>query len=293
MTQEQAIRRALGLSIWTDPQDAVPLSGGITNHNIRLTDMGRDYVVRVGGDIPEHQVMRFNERACHRAAHAAGLSPAIVHVEPGILAMDFVPGRALTAEDIRDPATLARIVPLLKRLHGDGTRHLRGPVLMFWVFHVVRDYAATLRDAGSPHGADLPDYLEICDALEAAVGPVEVVLGHNDLLPANLLDAGDRMWLIDWDYGGLNSPLFDLAGLASNAGLDAAQERGLLQAYYGRPADAGLWKRYGAMKCASLLRETMWSMVSELHSGIAFDYAAYTAENRARLTAALNDFERL
>ena len=25
----------------------------------------------------------------------------------------------------------------------------RGPVLMFWVFHVLRDYAGTLRDAGS------------------------------------------------------------------------------------------------------------------------------------------------
>ena len=113
---------------------------------------------------------------------------------------------------------------------------------------------------------ETPEFLEIAEALEAAVGPVEVVLGHNDLLPANLLDAGDRMWLIDWDYGGLNSPLFDLAGLASNAGLDAAQERGLLADYYGKPADDALWRGYAAMKCGSLLRETMWSMVSEITS---------------------------
>ncbi|MBN9886313.1 phosphotransferase [Salipiger abyssi] len=293
MTLDEAIHRALSLPIWRDPQDAQALSGGITNHNIRLSDAGRDYVVRVGGDIPVHQVMRFNELACHRAAHAVGLSPAIVHAEPGILAMDFVPGRALTEADIRDPETLVRVLPLIKRLHREGTRQLRGPVLMFWVFHVVRDYAATLRDAGSPHVPSLPEFLEIAEALEAAVGPVEVVLGHNDLLPANLLDAGDRMWLIDWDYGGLNSPLFDLAGLASNAGLDAAQERGLLADYYGKPADDALWRAYAAMKCGSLLRETMWSMVSELHSEIDFDYAAYTAENRARLAAALKDFERL
>lgn len=293
MTLDEAITRALSLSIWQDPQDAVPLSGGITNHNIRLRDAGRDYVVRVGGDIPVHQVMRFNELACHRAAHAAGLSPAVVHAEPGILAMDFVAGRALTEADIRAPGMIDRIVPLLQTLHREGARHLRGPVLMFWVFHVVRDYAATLRDAASSYVADLPDLLDMADMLEAAVGPVDVVLGHNDLLPANLLDAGDRMWLIDWDYGGLNSPLFDLAGLASNAGLDERQERDLLAMYHGHPADAGLWRRYSAMKCASLLRETMWSMVSELHSEIDFDYAAYTAENRARLTAALQTFERL
>ena len=44
-----------------------------------------------------------------------------------------------------------------------------------------------------------------------AVGPIDLVFGHNDLLPANLLDDGSRMWLVDWDYAGWNSPLFDLA----------------------------------------------------------------------------------
>ncbi|MEY8838663.1 phosphotransferase family protein, partial [Cribrihabitans sp. XS_ASV171] len=168
---------------------------------------------------------------------------------------------------------------------------LRGPVLMFWVFHVLRDYAATLRAGGSRHAGALPDLLATAERLEGAVGPVEIVLGHNDLLPANLIDAGDRLWLIDWDYGGLNSPLFDLAGLASNAGLPEPRERDMLAAYYGQAPDGALWRRYSAMKCASLLRETMWSMVSEIHSAIAFDYAAYTAENWARFDAALKDFD--
>lgn len=292
MTMEQnAIDKAMSLPIWQDPAGAELLSGGITNVNVKLTDQGRHYVVRVGGDIPLHQVMRFNELACHRAAEAAGLSPKIVHVEPGVLAMEFVSGRSLTAEDIRTPGMIDRVVPLLQRLHREGQRHLRGPVLMFWVFHILRDYAATLRDGGSSHSADLPGLLETADRLEAAIGPIDVVLGHNDLLPANLLDAGERMWLIDWDYGGLNTPLFDLAGLASNAEMAEAQERWLLQLYYGQPADAQLWHRYQAMKCASLLRETMWSMVSEIHSQIAFDYVAYTAENRARFDVALQDFE--
>lgn len=289
--EQNAIDKAMSLPIWQDPAGAELLSGGITNVNVKLTDQGRHYVVRVGGDIPLHQVMRFNELACHRAAEAAGLSPKIVHVEPGVLAMEFVSGRSLTAEDIRAPGMIDRVVPLLQRLHREGKRHLRGPVLMFWVFHILRDYAATLRDGGSSHSADLPGLLETADRLEAAIGPIDVVLGHNDLLPANLLDAGERMWLIDWDYGGLNTPLFDLAGLASNAEMAEAQERWMLQLYYGQPADAQLWHRYQAMKCASLLRETMWSMVSEIHSQIAFDYVAYTAENRARFDVALQDFE--
>lgn len=293
MKAEHALMRATELACWQDPSQAQLLGGGMTNFNVRLSDQGREYVVRVGGDIPLHQVMRFNEQACHRAAEAIGLSPRIVHIEPGILAMEFVAGRPLLPEDVCDPAMIARVVPLLQRLHGEGLKALRGPVLMFWVFHILRDYAAALTEGGSPHLPGLSDLLGRADALQAAVGPVEIVLSHNDLLPANLIDAGERLWLIDWDYGGLNSPLFDLAGLASNCGFSAAQEQHMLEIYFDRPLKAELWRRYGAMKCASLLRETMWSMVSELHSKIDFDYAAYTAENRARFEAAYQDFLNL
>lgn len=293
MDIDQAIARAMALPVWQAPSNPRPLSGGITNLNVRLTDQGRDYVVRVGGDIPEHQVMRFNELACHKAAEAIGLTPAVVHAEHGILAMDFVEGRTLDAADVRDPAMLARIVPLLRQLHDQGRAALRGPVLMFWVFHIVNDYAATLRAGGSPHVSALDTLLQAATDLERAIGPVYVVLGHNDLLPANLIDAGDRLWLIDWDYGGLNSPLFDLAGLASNAELPEDGEREMLAQYLGAAPDAALWRRYVAMKCASLLRETMWSMVSELHSTLDFDYGAYTAENRARFDAALSEFKGL
>ena len=135
--------------------------------------------------------------------------------------------------------------------------------------------------------ARLPGLLATAEELERDVGPITMVYGHNDLLPANILDDGTRLWLIDWDYAGFNSPLFDLANLASNNNLDPAQEAWLLHAYFGAPADAGLRRQYSAMKCASLLRETMWSMVSEIHSKLDFDYPAYTADYLARFEQAL------
>jgi len=163
-------------------------------------------------------------------------------------------------------------------------------VLAFWVFHVIRDYAARLGEMGSPHAPLLAGLMAQAEALEAAVGPVHLVLGHNDLLPANILRGEGRLWLIDWEYGGFNTPLFDLAGLASNAGLAPEAEAEMLHQYFCRAPGGGLMQRYRAMKCASLLRETLWSMVSELMSGIDFDYAAYTAENLARYRAALGQF---
>jgi thiamine kinase-like enzyme len=285
--------RIAALSIWSGRVDPRPLAGGITNQNFRVEDGGRRYVVRVGHDLLVHGVVRSTELAASRAAHLAGLSPAVVHAEPGILVLDFIEGRTFTAEDIRKPANLERLIDMVRRCHHDVPQHLRGPAAIFWVFHVVRDYGHTLREGKSLHLSMLPDLLARADRLEAAVGPIEVVFGHNDLLAANFIDDGKRLWLLDWEYAGFNSPLFDLGGLASNSELSFEQAERALALYFGRPVDDELRRRAAAMTAASLLRETMWSMVSEIHSTVDFDYAAYTAENLRRFEAAYAAFDAM
>ena len=164
---------------------------------------------------------------------------------------------------------------------------------MFWVFHVLRDYGHTLREGTSRHLPILPDLFARAARLEAAVGPIDVVFGHNDLLAANFMDDGKRLWLVDWEYAGFNSPLFDLGGLASNSELSPEQSEAALVLYFGKPVDDELRRRASAMTAASLLRETMWSMVSEIHSTVDFDYTAYTAENLRRFEAAYATFQTL
>jgi len=282
--------RLRALPIWQGKVHAEPLGGGTTNLNFVVSDDRGRAVVRIGDDIPVHQILRFNELAASRAAHAAGISPAVLYHEPGALVIDFIPARTLTAADFAGDAVLDQALALVARAHREIPAHLRGPVLAFWVFHVIRDYAGTLRDRGSPFAPLLPDLLQQAAALEGAVGPVDLVFGHNDLLPANFLDDGTRLWLIDWDYAGFNSPLFDLGGLAANNALSPRQEARMLESYFGRPADALLWRRYLAMKAASALRETLWSMVSEITSELDFDFAAYSQTNLATFRAAWDVF---
>ena len=285
--------RIRALSIWHGQIDVAPLDGGITNRNYAVQDGARKAVVRIGADIPVHQIMRFNELAASRAAHAAGVSPAVIHHEPGLLVIDFIEGRTLTSADVAQDAMLDQAIDLLARAHRDIPAYLRGPALIFWVFHVIRDYAATLRDAQSAHLPKLPVLLAQAARLEAALGPIDLVFGHNDLLPANFLHDGTRLWLIDWDYAGFNSPLFDLGGLAANNGLTAPQETRMLERYFDRPAPPPLMRSYAAMKAASALREVLWSMVSELYSTIDFNYSAYTASNLATYQTAFDAFKLL
>ncbi len=292
MTEVDALHRAAGLTCWRERVTPEPLSGGITNRNYLVHHRGERFVVRVGDDIPVHQIKRANELAASRAAAAAGLSPEVVHHEPGALVLRYVEGRTLRPEDVRARPMLERILPLLHRCHREVERHLRGPVQVFWVFYILRDYAATLREGGSRFVADLPKLMESVANLRDAIGPIDIAFGHNDLLAANFIDAGDRLWLIDWDYAGFNSPLFDLANLCSNNELGQSDEVWLLEAYFEQPLSAELDRRYRAMQCASLLREAMWGMVSELHSSLDVDYVAYARDYLARFKSALAELKQ-
>jgi thiamine kinase-like enzyme len=292
-TIEQKLQQ---LPCWKGEISFQPLSGGITNVNYLVTDRDGDresqYVVRIGEDIPVHQVMRFNELAASQAAFAAGISPEVIHHQVGILVLQYIQSQTLNPEMVRAQSMLERILPLIKSCHQELPKHFRGAALIFWVFHVIRDYASTLKEGKSQYLPLLPELLEMAQTLEQASNPSQIVFGHNDLLAANILDDGTRLWLIDWDYAGFNSPLFDLGGLASNNELSEKQEIWMLENYFEKPINDLLLEQYQAMKCASLLRETMWSMVSEIHSQIDFDFVHYSQENLAAFHSAYQLFQK-
>ena len=225
-------------------------------------------------------------------AAACGFSPQVVYRTAGILVIDFIEGKVFTEADVREPENLERVVGLLQRFHTEMPQQFNGYPIMFWVFQILRHYRNILEQGNSPYISKLSDMKEFATRLEQAVGPVEIVFGHNDLLAANFIDDGDKLWLIDFDYAGFNSPLFDLANLASNSELEQDQESLMLEQYFAHKIDESCWRSYSAMKCASLLRETMWSMVSEMYSKIDFDYGAYTEQNQQRFDRVFKEYNQ-
>jgi thiamine kinase-like enzyme len=262
----------------------------MTNLNFKVTDGSQLFVVRIGEDDPVHLISRRNETECCRAAFETGVSPELVYSEPGILVVRFIEGKVFEEADVRNDDNLRRIVELLRRFHHGIPRYYREVPVMFWVFQVLRHYQHLLKQGDSRHRDRLPELASIATTLEELTGKVDIVFGHNDLLAANFIDDGEKIWIIDFDYAGFNSPLFDLANLASNSELSVDQEVVMVEDYFGSTNDRRLWRSYYAMKCASLLRESMWSMVSEIHSDLDVDFPAYTAKNLERFEQAFDEF---
>ena len=239
--------RVVSLDFWSSEVTPEPLDGGITNTNFIVDDQDERFVVRVGDNIPLHGVMRFNEIAAARAAHAVGISPEIVYNANGIFIMRFIEGRTFSEKDVREQQNLERILHLIQACHNDIPKHFRGPALVFWPFHVCRNYILTAKDDNSRMMDFFPRFLDINEELEKSVGEIKLVFGHNDLLAANFIDDGKRLWLLDWDYAGYNTGLFDLANLSSNNELSSKQEDWILETYHQQPVTDRLRRRFAAM----------------------------------------------
>jgi thiamine kinase-like enzyme len=269
-----------------------PLPGGITNLNYRVDLGGQAFVVRIPGEDSEHLgINRRREHACNEAAHGAGVAPAIeaFFEDAGVLITHFVPGRGLAEEEMHDPRTLSRVARALRRYHTGA--EFPG---IFSPFRTVRDYLAF----AAPRGAPLPErfdwMLAQADRLEAALGtPAPPRPCHNDLLLANWIDDGERLWIIDWEYAAMGDLFFDLGNFAVHLQLTDAEERALLRAYLGVSSDADVppppVARLKLMKIISDLREAMWAMVQVTISMLDYDFVAYGKKHFDRYTAQLTD----
>ena len=277
------------IPIWNNDISIKALDGGITNENFLVKDNNNKYVVRLGHDIPEHLVSRSNELIVSKAASNAGISPKVIYHSHGILVLDYIKSITLSSEGVRK--NIKSIIPLIKKIHHEIPKNLYGQSVIFWVFHVIRNYVKFLNDNKSLHIKILSDLISKSELLEKNSSPYEIVFGHNDLLPANFLDDGSKIWIIDWEYAGFNTPLFDLGGLSSNNDFSYKEEIYLLENYFEKKINDKLLLQYNSLKCASLLRETMWSMVSELTSKIEFNYAEYTEENLSKFNQAFKNLD--
>lgn len=283
-------QRIHDLSCFVEPVRIEPLAGGITNRNYLVHDSAGSYVARVCQPGELLGIDRRNEILCHEAAAACGVAPRIVEAAHEIIVTPFITGHSLSAEDVRDVQMIDRVAERFRTLH-NALESLSGEMIYFSPFQTVRTYVKRAHYLGAELPRDIERLVDDANGLSRRLRPFHPTLCHNDLLPANLIDDGSKLWLVDWEYGGIGHPLFDLAGVAGNCGLDETQERQLLASYRGEFDERDLQELH-ILKTASLLREALWAVIQTVCSEIEFDYVAYSRDNFAAYERARAELDR-
>jgi thiamine kinase-like enzyme len=166
------------------------------------------------------------------------------------------------------------VIGLIRTFHGSG------PLGGAFPIHRIVEWHA--RDAAA-HGVMAPPAYERLHQqsrrIEAAFGraPMPTVPCHNDLLPGNVLFAPDRVWLLDFEYAGMNDVFFDLANLSVNSSFDDDSDEQLLREYFGAITRSA-WARLQLMKMMSEFREGMWAVVQQAISTLDTDFVGYADE---------------
>jgi thiamine kinase-like enzyme len=146
----------------------------------------------------------------------------------------------------------------------------------------VRRYYVEARKRKVPFARNIASALETLARIEDEAGVPEYVCPcHNDLLPGNLIDDRRKVWILDWEYGGVGDLFFDLGNLAANSLLSREQETTLLRYYFGKTRAADL-RRLRLMRLASDMREAMWGFMQMGVSKLDFDYRTYARRHLQR-----------
>lgn len=257
--------------------------GGLTNRVYRVGDA----VLRLPGAGTEAYIDRANEAVAARAAAAAGVAPQVLFADTdsGVMVTRHLDGVATMTPDsfATRPGAPARAARALRALHRSGAAF----PARFELFAMIDSYLALLagRDVALPPGYHA--VLAEAEAVRAALAraPVSLVPCHCDPLCENFLDDGSRMWVVDWEYSGMNDPMWDLGDLAVEAGFDPAQQAAMIEAYFDGPpppADLARMVIYQAM-CDLLW--TLWGLIQLVDGNPAEDFRAYADTRFARCRA--------
>jgi thiamine kinase-like enzyme len=264
--------------------------GGLTNLVYRVDNGADRYALRIPGKGTEEYIDRVVEIHNARVAAAAGVSADVVFADTdsGVMLCRYIDDSvSMTPDEFsRRAGSAARAGRALRQMHDWPERF----EFRFELFAMIDDYLSILdqRKAELPHG--YAEVVESAQPVRAALdrNPAQLAPCHCDPLCENFLDTGERMWIVDWEYSGMNDPLWDLGDLSVEAGFTAEQDRELMWAYFdGDPGQAAIG-RMVVYKALCDLLWTLWGLIQHSDGNPAEDFWAYSTERFERCKALMS-----
>jgi thiamine kinase-like enzyme len=262
---------------------------GLTNRVFKVEAGGEPLCLRVPGEGSEAIVDRRAEAINARAAAEAGVAPEIIHFgADGTMLTRFIEGAPLTPEHLKQsPGALQRTAAALRTLH-DSAAAFSGE---FRAFETMQLYITLLVTLGAPLPDRFGETVDGSEALEAALAahPAALRPCHCDPTGRNILDTGERVWLVDFEYAAMNDPAWDLAYFSVESDLADEADLTLLAAYLGRPPENTERARFAVTKIVCELLSALWALVQQAQGNRIADFSADAERTFVSASARIRD----
>lgn len=261
--------------------------GGMSNKNFRINLEGKSYVLRVPGNGSEGMVERANEEFNAMEGCKLGLNPDIRYFnsETGIKLADFIENaETLNAATIQRHDNMKKIAVIYQKLHGSHIR-LRNE---FNLFKEIEKYDVLMEKAGAVMYEGWKDVRPQVMRLESHLNEIGVDLKpcHNDALYENFIKAADgTIYLIDWEYSGMNDPMADFAALFIEADFSKENEDYILGKYFNGEIPE---KTFEKILCYEILWDYLWAQWTVIKEAKGDDFGSYGKDRFERAKSNLN-----
>lgn len=264
--------------------------GGLTNLVFKVEMPQENLIVRIAGQGTNEYIDRNVEALNAKLAAEAGVSAEVIHADPatGLMISRCIDNIVtMTPEHFRQRSgSSKRAGQALKKLHTSNQKF----AYRFELFNMIDEYLNVLstKDIELPSGYG--DIVKAAQPIQSALlsHPAELAPCHNDPLCENFLDDGHKMWIVDWEYSGMNDPLWDLADLSVEAGFNEIQDIEMMTAYcHGKP-DRPTLGRLIIYKAMCDLLWTLWGLIQHADKNPAEDFWAYSIERFERCKSLMN-----
>lgn len=244
--------------------------GGLTNRSYKVTMKNHaEYLVRIPGFGTERLINRLDERKSNELACKLGLDSKLLYFsDDGKKVMTFIPNvQETTKEQLKKMENISQAANIFRKLHTCG----EDTGVRFEVFEMASMYENLIEQSGihlhDDYQANKKMVMFIKDELDAK-GLIQRVPCHNDPLIANwVLDVKNKLYLIDWEYAGMNEPMWDLSCLSIEADYTETEDDALMRMYFNHEPTLEERKRFIATKLYVDFLWTLWGLTRVPYDG--------------------------
>ena len=251
--------------------------GGMTNKNFKVTLDGKDYILRIPGNGTEEMISRASEKYNSLLANELGLDTDILHFNEGngIKLSSFIQNaETINSKTAKREDNMILVTDILKKLHKSDAIFNN----TFDVFEKIEEYEILLK---KNNGKNFDDYQTIKEKvlnLKEILNDLGIELRpcHNDTVPENFVKDSERLYLIDWEYSGMNDPMWDLAAHILESEFSEADEELFLNIYF----DSKVEEKYKTkILIYKICQDFLWSIWTNIKEAKGDDFGSY-GENR-------------
>lgn len=264
--------------------------GGLTNHTYHVTlENGSEYVIRIPGEGTQELIVRSDEMISTELACRLGVDAKMLYFgEDGAKVTEYIPNAiTMSAELLAEEKHIAQVAEIFRTMHTCGV----DTGVPFEVFDMAASYEKIIDSMNVPMFVDYQEkkqqVMAIKDEVDASV-EIRRVPCHNDPLCENWVEGNNRMYLIDWEYAGMNDGMWDVADVSIEAGFCEAQDDLLLTKYLGREPETRDRKHFLASKIYVDYLWTLWAKARVPYDGQPME--DWAQERYARMKANIQTF---